>query len=218
MSLRASASRAFDLLGRHVLKRAEDGAVRRQGLRRGGGQHGRASDRDRRRGRLGEAEIEQLGARFRQHHVAGLEVAVHDAGAMCRRQRIGNLDRNRECLGIRQAGPLGCGARQSIRERLAFEELHDQKRGTHVLAHVVQRADVGMRQLRDRARFAIETLTELGIRGEAPGQHLDGHGAIETRVARAPHFTHPAGTERCDDFVRSKAASSHERHRPGRCS
>ena len=35
-----------------------------------------------------------------------------------------------------------------------------------VLADVVQRADVRMRELRDRARFAVEALAELRIAGE----------------------------------------------------
>ena len=52
----------FDLLGRHVLKRAEDGALRRH-VRRGSGRHRQARCRHDGRGGLREPEVEQLGGR-----------------------------------------------------------------------------------------------------------------------------------------------------------
>ena len=55
-----------------------------------------------------------------------------------------------------------------VRQRLAFEILHDEERGAVLLAHVVQRADVRMIELRDRAGFAIEALAELRDRRRAP--------------------------------------------------
>ena len=67
----------FELLGGHVLKRAQNGALR--------GDRGRRSPSEanvlrlRRRLALREAEVEQLRAGLRQHDVAGLEIAVHDA-------------------------------------------------------------------------------------------------------------------------------------------
>jgi hypothetical protein len=46
--------------------------------------------------------------------------------------------------------------REQVGQRLAFDELHDEIVGTDV----VQRADVGMIERRDRARFALEALGE----------------------------------------------------------
>ena len=42
--------------------------------------------------RLRQAEVQQLGACLRQHHVAGLEVPVNDAGLVRGREGIGDLD------------------------------------------------------------------------------------------------------------------------------
>jgi hypothetical protein len=42
-----------------------------------------------------------------------------------------------------------------------------------------------MLELRDRARLAVEPPAEFGIRREDFRQDLDGHDAIETRIARA---------------------------------
>lgn len=52
----------FDLLGRHVLERAQDGSLHRQRRRRGG-QHGRGRPRRHGPAGLGESEIQQLGVR-----------------------------------------------------------------------------------------------------------------------------------------------------------
>ena len=93
MSVRASASLPFELLGRHVLERAEDRALRRQ-RRLIVGSVGRLAPRRRRRlARLRQAEVEQLRARLRQHDVAGLQIAVDDAAAVRLVERVGDLDR-----------------------------------------------------------------------------------------------------------------------------
>ena len=44
-----------------------------------------------------EPEVEQLGTRPRQHDVAGLEIAMGAAGAVCRCKGIGNLNPNPKC-------------------------------------------------------------------------------------------------------------------------
>ena len=74
--------------------------------------------------------------------------------------------------------------RQPVRERLAFEILHDEVRGAVLLAHVVQRADVRMIELRDRARLAVEPLAELRIGGECLGRILIAT-VRSSRVSRA---------------------------------
>lgn len=45
--------------------------------------------------------------------------------------------------------------------------------------HIVQRADVRMRQLGDRPRFAIEAVTEPRIGSQEFRQDLDGDRAVE---------------------------------------
>jgi hypothetical protein len=82
---------AFDLLRRHVLKRAEDRPRRRQ-MRRGRRQPRQARTRDRPCDSLGQPEVEQLHAGFRQHDVAWLQIPVNDARAVRRGEGIGDFN------------------------------------------------------------------------------------------------------------------------------
>ena len=83
---------SFDLLGRHVLHRAEDRLLHRHRRLDGGCDRQAGRGHDCRR-HLRQAEVEQLRARFRQHDVARLQIAVDDAGAVRLVERIGDLDR-----------------------------------------------------------------------------------------------------------------------------
>jgi len=76
----------------------------------------------------------------------------------------------------------------------------------------VKRADVRVRQLRDRARLAVEPPAELRIGGKGLGQDLDRDRAVEARVARTIHLTHSAGANRGDDLVRSEPCSGDQSH------
>ena len=102
---------------------------------------------------------------------------------------------------------------QTIRKRLALEILHDEERRTVLFAHVVQRADVWMIKLRNRAGFAVEALTELRIGSERAGENLDRDRAIEPCVARLVDLAHPSRAERGEDFVRAKARAGLEGQR-----
>jgi len=79
----------FDLLGRHVLEGANDGALLGHGggSRDGGGE--RCSRSKWERG-FCEAEIEELRTGFRDHDVAGLQIAMNDALAMGLIEGIGD--------------------------------------------------------------------------------------------------------------------------------
>ncbi len=160
--------------------------------------------------RFREAEIEQLRARFGQHDVRRFEIAMYDPRTMRGRQRVGNLDRDRQRLRARQAGTLGFGSRHAIRERLAFEELHDEKRRARVLADVVERADVRMRELRDDSRLAVEALAKLRVIGDRTWQDLDRHRAIEARVAGFVDLAHAARAKRAEDFIRTEPGAGRE--------
>ena len=69
------------------------------------------------------------------HDIPRLQIAMYDPGGVGRGQSVGDLHSIFQNLGQRQ-----CAARQSVRERLSLEKLHDDV----VLADVVERADVGM--------------------------------------------------------------------------
>src|SRR6516165_11937853 len=124
---------------------------------------------------------------------------MDDPHAVSRGERVSDLNRALECLIERERTFL-----QSELERLALEILHDQERRPVLLADVIQRADVGMIELRDRAGLAVESLAELRIGSQRGGEHFDRNDPIETGVARAVDLTHAASTKRCDDFVRAE--------------
>ena len=73
---------------------------------------------------------------------------------------------------VERVGDLGCEPQgllerqrtlsQPIRECLAFEKLHHQVLDAVLVSDVVERADVGVRELRDRLRLALEPLADLG--------------------------------------------------------
>src|SRR4029079_5291823 len=94
-----------------------------------------------------------------------------------------------------------------IRECLAFKVLHDQVGRPGVLTDVVQRTDMRMFDLRNRASLALESLTELSIGGKRWRKNLDGDGAIEPCIAGLVHFAHAAGTNQRQDLVRAKTSS-----------
>ena len=102
------------------------------------------------------------------------------------------------CVAIDSASAAGSdvalrfGAREAIGERLALEKLHDEERRALVLADVVKRADVRMRQLRDDTRFPAEAFTKLGIGGETFGENFDRDRSLESRIAGAIDVSHPA--------------------------
>ena len=102
---------------------------------------------------------------LRQHDVAGLQIAVHDAvrDAPCRARRrsaIAIVKRLRRSA----AAPRRAGRRASRLRGSSMTRNVDAV----VLADVVERADVRVIQLRDRPRLAIEPLPELRDRGPAP--------------------------------------------------
>ena len=93
MSVRASASLPSSCSGAMYWRRAEDAALagQRRLLRRPECRPRRS--RPRAIGcELRQAEVEQLHARLRQHHVARLQIAVDDAVPMRLVERLGDLD------------------------------------------------------------------------------------------------------------------------------
>jgi hypothetical protein len=62
------------------------------------------------------------------------------------------------------------------------------------------------------ARFLLEAAETIGVMRERVGEDFEGDVASEASVAGAIDFTHPAGAERRDDFVRSEFGSRLQTH------
>jgi hypothetical protein len=202
---------ALELLGRHVLEGAEDGAHRgerrRQLLGRELAELGAARLRPARGVEFRQAEIEQLDAALGEEDVAGLEVAVDDPGRVRALERVGDLDPEPEDLLDRERPPL-----DALGERLALEELHDQEVDLALPPDVVEGADVRVLERRDRLRLALEALAHLLGGREVLGQDLERDRPVEPGVLGAVDLAHPAGAERGDDFVGTEARARRKSH------
>ena len=131
---------AADLFGRQVLGRAHHDVVAGEvGV-------GRLET-------LGDAEVgEQHATVGRDHDVAGLHVAVDEAGL------VGMVERERHA-GTDVAGELGAEPLlrvEQLAQALAFDELHDHRLATVLLEDVVHRDDVRMVEAGGGDRLAPE--------------------------------------------------------------
>ena len=93
-------------------------------------------------------------------------------------------------------------SKQALLQRLAFDELEHQDWRVVSLDNIEEGADVGMVDLRDQARFALETRETVGIVGEGCGKHLDRDVPPQPRIARAIDLAHGAVTEQTDNLIR----------------
>jgi hypothetical protein len=188
---------AFDLLGRHVGNSTNDGAFAGLvGPWRFLGERG-AGGSDFGEG-FGEAEIEKLGAGFREHDIAGLEVAVRDSAAMGLVQGAGDLGAVENDLIRRQRA-----IQQAKGQGFSFEVFHHDEIDIVLAADIVECADVGMIKARNGFGFAFETLTANGVVGEMSGKNFDSDEAIEAGITCLVDFAHAARAERRKDFVRT---------------
>jgi len=73
---------------------------------------------------------------------------------------------------------------EPLRQRLTLEVFHDEVVGPILVADVVERANMQVRQLRDGAGFAVEPFPELRIASESLKEDLDCDGTIKTCVTR----------------------------------
>ena len=165
---------AEGLLGRDVVGRAEDPAVRGESL-------------------LvqcaGDPEVGDLGrALLVDQDVLGLDVTVDDVTGMRHPEGASDLDRVRDRLGRGQAA----GAADPLLERLALDVLEHDVRPAVVLSVVDHPDDVRMRQLRHRPRLPAEALELVGVGGDLAVHQLDRDLALQRLVGGPVDRRHPA--------------------------
>src|SRR5262245_20638890 len=123
--------------------------------------------------------------------LAGLMSRCTMPAACAAYERVGQ----REAIVQRLRGiePL---AREPIVERLALQQLHDEKGLAALrLPDVVDRADVRMLQRGDGRGFALKAVPGLRHVAESGRKDFEGDIATEPRVARFVDFTHSARAE-----------------------
>ena len=89
-------------------------------------------------------------------------------------------------------------AADHLAHRHAVDVLHGYERAASVGADVVEGDDVRMFQRGRGARFARESLPQLGV---VARQHFDRQGPIEQRIARQIQRAHAALSDAIDDVV-----------------
>ena len=95
------------------------------------------------------------------------------------REGVGDLDAVLERLVERELAPRETGG-----EGLPVQILHDEEIDAVLLPDVEQRADVRVRQRRDGAGLALETLAGGRVAGQVRRQDLEGDGAVQARISR----------------------------------
>ena len=181
------------LLGRHVLRRADEHAAgglpgrrsRRRDIRVGGPREAR------------NAEVEQLDEPvLPDHHVVGLEVAMDDAGAVSLGQRRRHLDAD-----VDHRRDVELGASGGVAERPAVHELAGDEVRARRVADVVDRDDVRVVQRRRGPGFADEPGQAVPVAGRCGRQDLQRDPPAEADVLGEIHLPHPALAEEREDFV-----------------
>ncbi|MPM63510.1 hypothetical protein SDC9_110390 [bioreactor metagenome] len=153
----------------------------------------------------GDAEVHHLhrAGGVGEHHVARLDVAVHDPGPVRVAQRI------EHALGDLQ-GPLG-GERLTgvhhLAERTTLDQLHHDvghdlaRDRVTFLVGVVDGDDVGVVEPGRGVRLAAEPRLEGRVGGQVDAQPLDRHVALQAQVAGPVDLCHAASAQRGAELI-----------------
>ena len=153
--------------------------------------------------RLRHAEIHHHCVPAREEHVLRLDVAMHHAGAVRHRQRLGDLGQQPHRLRHRELAGPG----QAVPERLALDERHHVVEEAVGVAGVEHAEDVGVLQAGGHLDFAGEPVgAERGRQFGA--EHLDRHPAVVLQVLGEVHRGHAALAEFPFDAIASSQRGS----------
>ena len=154
-------------------------------------------------GELGESEIQHLDPPVvRQHDIRGLEIAVHHALVMRRRERI--RERDAQLDDARDGQPARC---HLPIEPVALDQLHRQEPNAVLILDRIERDDVRVVEAGDDAGFMFESRQAFRVRGYAGGQYLERNVTTEAAIPRPIHLAHAAGAERRDDVVATESGA-----------
>ena len=143
-----------------------------------------------------------------EEHVRGLQIAVDDPLAVREAEPAQYLAPDVQRPPQRQRSFL-----DQLRERLALQQLHHQKRHAAVDAGIRHRDDVRVRERRQRPRLPLEALAPLRDGGRVAVQHLDRHEPTELDLPPPVHDPHPARSEAPQHLVTAIQRASDQRIR-----
>ena len=152
---------------------------------------------------LGQAEVgdepRSLGI---DEHVRGLQVAVQDPALV---GVVHGPDHGEHALDFRARIAPGM-----LRQRGPLDELHRVVLLALVLAHLVDRHDVGVVEVRRRLGLGVEPL-DVTARGEAAGEdHLERDEPVERHLPRLVDDPHPAPGDLLQQLVVAEVADGRQ--------
>ena len=140
---------------------------------------------------LRQTEIENLGVpALGNENVGGLDVAMNNAFAVGRVERVGNLDGQTE----QKVGFEGFSGDPML-ERQPVQKLHNDEWLAILLSDFINGADVGMVKGGCGLRLALEARQCLSILGDLVGQKLQGDEAAQSYILGLVDDTHPAAAD-----------------------
>ena len=98
-------------------------------------------------------------------------------------------------------------AHQSLRQVLAFHQLHNDGTTPAALLETVDVCDIRMVQRCERLRLTREPRRAIAIRSEQLGHDLQSNFPTELGVVCAVHLPHAARTKGGNDLIRAEARS-----------
>src|SRR5215831_1247048 len=137
-------------------------------------------------GWFGETEIKDFHVTIcPQHYVFRLDVPMHNARGVRRRQRAANLNGHVKCLMERERLFV-----HQFTKRLTIDELSDNKLRVIEAPNFMNGDDVWMVQNRRRPRLKFKSAHATGIHGEMFGKYLERDPASQPGIMRQVNFTH----------------------------
>ena len=160
---------------------------------------------------VGEPEVEDLHPTvLAEKGVGGLEVAVQDTVLVGVGEAAGHVVGHPERLVERQHALL-----EARRQRLPAQELHDEVWPGGAAAHVEERDDVRVVELRDRLGLLLDPLGGELASGTVGAQGLERHAASQLRVDGLVHQSEATPSNLAADLEASDPGSGPELLLPG---
>jgi hypothetical protein len=130
---------------------------------------------------------------------------VDDAALVGSFQGFSDLPGDRQRLADGQRS-----ACQSLGERLARNQLHDEIAATLLFVQLIDRGNMRMVERRQKPGFTLKAGHPFPVLCEFIAHHLDGNQTVELRVAGAEDLPHAAGPQGVEDFIAAQSGMGNQ--------